>query len=163
MKFASGIELEKKNLRLHFSLVYRDYLIKFLIESFRVVLHIVYHVQTLVVQGSHRIFGIIFGPDFMKGQKGVHEGFKIHRIVAVLVYKTSVKRCAVDEHRLVCRRRAETVCLSPVWKSIIVILLFVILVVIRQILDTFRTVCTIFSLCRSNAGSRHHENDRKEQ
>ena len=99
----------------------------------------------------------------MKGKQGIYKGFEIHRIVPVFVYETPVQRSTIDKHGLVCGRRTKFVSLSPVRKSIIIVFLLVILVVVRQILDTFGTVRTIFTLSGSNARPCQHENDREEQ
>ena len=127
-------------------------------ESLIIVLHIIYEVQTLVVQGSDSIFRIILSPKVVNFEQRVHKCLLINGILRILGNQTTDKCCSVDEHILICGRRANAVRLTPIRKCVIIILLLVVLLVIGKILDAVCTVGTIFTLSRQS-GSRPSDQD----
>ena len=86
----------------------------------------------------------------MKHHKGINQLILVNRILGVFRYQFAHKGSTVDEHSLVCSRRAKFESLSPVRSSLLVALLLVILLVIGEILDTLCAVCAILTLGKSS-------------
>ena len=158
-----SIYLEEEYIRPCVLTIYLNHLIETVIQSLRVILYIVDHVKAHVVHGSDGIFRIVLGTCPVDGNKRVHKCILIDGILAVLADKVSHEGGTVYEHCLIGCRRTETICLSPVRESVIVVFLLIIFVVIGQILDTFSTVSTVLPLCGSHARPCQHEYDREKQ
>ena len=116
------------------------------IELLGIVLHIVEQVLSLVVEGRHRVVGIVLRTDIIKREQGVHQ------LAAVLGFPGLADHLAhqggaVDVKVLAGRRRAEPVGVAPARHGLFIVLLLEILLVEGEVLDALSAVCAILALC----------------
>ena len=92
----------------------------------------------------------------MKHHKSINQLILVNRVLGIGGNQLAHKGSTVNEHSLVCSRRAKFESLSPVRSSLLVALLLVILLVIGEILDTLCAVCAVLALGECCCRAQHH-------
>ena len=96
----------------------------------------------------------------MKSHKSIYQRITIFHIGCILANKPTYQCGTIDKHSLISRRRTQFVGFSPIRKGLLIILLLKVLLVIGQILYTFSTVGTIFTLSLQYISVKENHNCR---
>ena len=154
VKVNSCVDLEKEDVRSCLLLCLSDNISKTLKKLCRLILHVVIHIKSHVVQGTCSILRPILNSLIINSHERVNKLLLVYRIVLILLDKVTKKCSTIRKHSIPSCRRAVLVCLSPVRKSCIIVLLLIVLCIIREILDTLCAVRTIFTLSRYLAAAK---------